>query len=406
MTTTPFVHRSARFLLLAALTLPAALSLGGCAACPNAQCKADAEASAKQNKPLPDAWVQKGTTVPNTGRRVRPDLVNVFGEFGGIDRGDSRVVGEAGFQQHTALDEGEDWGVSVDHTGRWMLFSSTRHSESSDLYMQRVDGTAVTQLTSDPTEDAFPVFSPDGKQIAFCSTRSGSWQVYVMDVDGRNAIQVTTGRAQCIRPSFAPDGKRVVYSSLGPRSNQWELWTANLETGEQRMIGYGLFPSWSPRRDLDRIAYQRNRQRGSRWFTLWTIDLIEGEGRRPTEVAVSPVAAIVTPCWSPDGKRLAFSTVVEPGMTGATTDGVSLREPVKQPLLPKRGRQDVWTVDADGGNRQRLTDGVGSNLMPFWSADGRVYFISDRDGHECVWSVRADGKARTFTADTKDRDTY
>src|SRR5438552_2160594 len=83
------------------------------------------------------------------------------------------------------------------------------------------------------------------------------------------------------------------------RRGQWEIWTAPLDGGEQKMIGYGLFPSWSPRKDVDRIAYQRPRQRGSRWFSLWTMDLVDGEGRRPTEVAVSPVAAIVTPSWSP-----------------------------------------------------------------------------------------------------------
>jgi TolB protein len=157
------------------------------------------------------------------------------------------------------------------------------------------------------------------------------------------------------------------------------------------MIGYGLFPRWSPRKDLDRIAYQRPRQRGSRWFSLWTLDLVDGEGRRPTEVAVSPLAAIVTPCWSPDGRRLAFATVVEPS-----------RQAGGSPV----GRQDVWTVDADGTNRQRLTDGSGSNLMPFWGADGRVYFVSDRDGHECVWSVKADGAPKTFTAETDEREAH
>jgi Tol biopolymer transport system component len=325
------------------------------------------------------------------GAAGEADVVNVFGEFGGRgeDRGRVRPVGQAGYQQHTWLDEGEDAGVTVDPTGHWMVYASTRHSEKSDLYLQRVDGTAVTQLTSDAADDAFPSFSADGGRIAFCSTRSGSWQVYVMDRDGRNVSQVTSGRTQCLHPSFSPDGKRLAYSSLGLRSGQWELWVADLETGAQKMIGYGLFPRWSPRKDLDRIAYQRPRQRGSRWFSLWTIDLVDGEGRRPTEVAVSPVAAIVTPCWSPDGKRLAFATVAEPS-----------HDVKGKPF----GRQDVWVVDADGANRQRLTDGSGSNLMPFWGSDGRVYFISDRDGHECVWSVRADGGPRTFTADTKDRD--
>ena len=336
-------------------------------------------------RPVSDLWndaEKPGAAKPETG------VVNVFGEFGGKGRnGPVRAIGETGFQQHTDPDEGEDSGVAVDPTGRWMVYTSTRHSEHADLYLQRVDGTSVTQLTNDSADDAFPTFSPDGKRIAFCSTRSGTWQIYVTDADGRNAVQVTSGRTQCIHPSFSADGKRLAYSSLGARSNQWEIWTANIETGEQRMVGFGLFPNWCPRRDVDRIAYQRARQRGSRWFSLWTIDLVDGEGRRPTEVAVSPVAAIVTPRWSPDGRRLTFATVVEPASDWGGKP---------------RGQQDIWTIDADGTNRQRLTDGSGSNLMPFWSGDGRVYFVSDRDGRECIWSVNAGSSLGTYTADTKE----
>jgi Tol biopolymer transport system component len=141
------------------------------------------------------------------------------------------------------------------------------------------------------------------------------------------------------------------------------------------MIGYGLFPTWSPNKSADRIAFQRARQRGSRWFSLWTLDLVDGEARRVTEVAVSSNAAIISPSWSPDAKRLAFSTVVDPAQ-------MNKGKP--------RGQQDVWVVEADGANRHRLTDGSGVNLSPCWAADGRVYFVSDRGGHENVWSVRAE----------------
>jgi Tol biopolymer transport system component len=142
---------------------------------------------------------------------------------------------------------------------------------------------------------------------------------------------------------------------------------------------------------VDRIAYQRPRQRGGRWFSLWTIDLIEGEGRRMTEVAASTNAAIVSPCWSPDGRRLAFATVLDPAR--AATSGRKGRPAGKGAAaqVESRTRQDIWTIDADGGNRQRLTDGNGTNLSPCWAADNRIYFISDRGGAECVWSVHTDG---------------
>jgi Tol biopolymer transport system component len=101
-------------------------------------------------------------------------------------------------------------------------------------------------------------------------------------------------------------------------------------------------------------------------------------------VAVSANAAIVSPCWSPDGNRLAFATIAQPSNSS-----------VSKPL----GQQDIWTVNCDGANRRRLTDGVGLNLAPCWAADNRVYFISDRAGPECVWSVHADADARPNFAD-------
>lgn len=319
--------------------------------------------------------------------------VNVFGEMDGVPRPPSKVTGDAGYQQHSFTDEGADSDVAVDPTGKWIVFASTRHSDHTDLYMQRVDGTAVTELTSDAADDAYPCFSPDGKQIAFASTRAGPWQIFVMDADGRNVIQVTSGTMQCVHPSFSPDGTRVVYSAIGSRSNQWELWTSDLRTNEKKMIGYGLFPRWSPDKTVDRIAYQKSRQRGGRWFSLWTLDLVEGEGRRMTEVVASTNAAIVSPSWSPEGRRIAFTTVMEPAR--AAPGG----RPVQQGSR-LRPQQDIWTINADGSNRQRLSDGNGTNLSPFWASDNRIYFISDRGGNECVWSVRADAAKGSAVAST------
>jgi TolB protein len=309
----------------------------------------------------------------DTAAQAPAPSINIFGEFDGQPRPSVKTVGEANVQQHTYTSEGYDSAVSVDPTGQFMVFASTRHSEKAKIYLQRVDGTAVTQLTGDDAEDAFPSISPNGKQVAFCSTRGGNWDIYLMDIDGQNVIQITNGPMQDMHPSFSPDGSRLVYCSIGGRSDQWELWTVNLNGGERRMIGYGLFPTWSPDKKVNRIAFQRARQRGSRWFSIWTLDLIDGEARRMTEVTVSGRAAVVSPSWSPDGKCLTFATIAEPSFGDKSGS-----------------QQDIWIVTADGTNRRRLTDGTGSNLTPFWAVDNRVYFISDRGGNECVWSARAE----------------
>ena len=261
-----------------------------------------------------------------------------------------------------------------------MVFTSTRDSDHPNIYLQHVDGMSVIQLTNDEADYAFPAFSPDGKQIAFCCTRNGNWDIYTMDIDGKNVVQVTNDPMQHIHPSFSPDGTRLVYCCLGGKSGQWELWTVDLTTSEKQMIGFGLFPSWSPTKSADRIAFQRARQRGSRWFSLWTLDLIEGEARRVTEVAVSSNAAIVCPTWSPDGRQIAFATIAEPNNSTG------------KKLL---GQQDVWTVNSDGAGRHRVTDGVGLNLSPCWAANNRIFFVSDRGGAECVWSAQADAVGET-----------
>lgn len=301
-----------------------------------------------------------------------PQTVNQFGEFDNKPAPTVDTSGAVNLQQQSTLSEGYDADITIDPTGRWMAFSSTRNSRKADIYLQRVNGQSVVQLTNDSGDDVAPTFSPDGKRIAFSSTRGGNWDIYVMDCDGRNVIQVTSGAAQDLYPSFSPDGTRLVYSSLSTQSDQWELWVADLDGGQKRMIGYGLFPVWSPSKSVDRIAYQRARQRGSRWFSVWTLDLVDGEARRVTEVASSGNAAVIHPAWSPDGHRMTFSTIVDPQKM---TNG--------RPT----GQQDVWIMDADGTNRRRLTDGRGANLMPWWGADNRVYFVSNRNGKECIWSV-------------------
>jgi TolB protein len=377
-------------LVVAIVAIGGALLATGCC-CRNCQ-NADAVDPAPAPSTAPtraagaghDPIVQFGQTATD-GTSPSAGDVNVFGEMKGVKVSQVRPSGEANFQQHTYVEQGYDADVTVDPTGKWLAFASTRDNEHTNLYLQRTDGAAVVQLTAGSADDANPAFSPDGRQIAFASTRAGNWQIFLMTVDGKSVTQITTGPMQAIHPTWSPDGNRLAFAALGSKSGQWELWTVNLQSNEKRMIGYGLFPNWSPSREGDRIAFQRPRQRGSRWFSLWTLDLIDGEATHVTEVVLSSNAAVVSPSWSPDGHRLAFATVVDPN---------------KQLPAHSRGRTDIWIVKADGTERQRITDGIGINLTPCWAADDRIFFVSDRGGAECVWSARAEAN-RVFTADAK-----
>jgi TolB protein len=186
-------------------------------------------------------------------------------------------------------------------------------------------------------------------------------------------VQVTRGPEDDVHPSWSPDGNQLVFCSLARGSGQWELWIADATAGATKsLIGYGLFPEWSPSGNV--ISFQRARQRGSRWFSIWTLELVNGEPRHPTEIASSTEYAMITPAWSPDGQKIAYCTVAT--TPPADTDRATPLEVA-----------DVWVVDVDGQSRVRLTDGHSANYGPVWSADGRVFFTSTRGGQENIWSL-------------------
>ncbi len=303
------------------------------------------------------------------------ERVHRFGEFAHrLAPNASPLDSQGNLRRVTFTTEGADFDIEVDPTGRWLAYASTRHRQTSDIYLQRVDGTAVTQLTTDPSNDVMPSFSPDGRRVAFASDRSGSWDIYLTDTAGGQAVKLTDDEAQNIHPSFSPDGRQMVYCSFGSRSGVWELVLIDLDAPtHRRIIGHGLFPNWSPAGDT--IVYQRARQRGSRWFSVWTVEIEDGEAVRPTEIVASSNAAVITPQWSPDGRSIVFCTVIDPA-----TDSTAA------------ARADIWVCNADGSGRARLTQGSYGNLQPTWAADGSIYFVSDRgvDGVENIWSVRPD----------------
>ncbi|HEX7010115.1 MAG TPA: DPP IV N-terminal domain-containing protein [Phycisphaeraceae bacterium] len=287
----------------------------------------------------------------------------------------SPLDGPENLRRITFAPEGADFDPALDPTGKLLAFASTRHRLTSDIYLKRVGGTTITQLTNDSANDVMPAFSPDGSRIAFASDRAGNWDIYLMDIRGGQPIQLTSDPSQDLHPSFSPDGRRLVYCSYGGASGQWEMVVINLdEPGSKRFIGHGLFPTWSPVED--KILFQRARQRGTRWFSIWTVELVNGEAMPPTEIAASSNAAVITPEWGPNGQQIVFCTVINPG-----TDE------------QERPRQaDVWVVNADGSGRACLTGGRFVNLQPTWAKDGTVYFVSNRSpqGQESIWAVRPD----------------
>ena len=325
--------------------------------------------------PQPQPYVSTDPQQPTHQNPSSP--IDIFGGMGTPSGPTSPLDSTGQLRRISLTEEGADFDVTIDKAGEQLLYSSTRHRKTSDIYRQRIDGSAITQLTDDENNDVMPALSPDGKTIAFASDRSGNWDLYLMDADGGPAVQLTNDRTHDIHPSFSPDGKHLVYSSLSDRTGQWQMVVIDVANPTtKRYIGHGLFPQWSPKGDT--ILYQRARERGTRWFSVWTIELDDrGEAGSPTEIVWSSEYACITPSWSPDGKAVVFCTVTNPE---ADTQG------------DRPAQSDVWIAKANGSGRTKMTRGKFANLQPVWSGDNAIYFVSNRatNGVENIWAMDPD----------------
>jgi TolB protein len=306
-------------------------------------------------------------------------------------------VGEPGVAEATTVNvskvtfaqEGGDFDPSISRDGSTLVFASTQHRNTSDIYVKQVNTKTVTQLTRDPAQDVMPAISPDGSMIAYCSDRSGNWDVFVMPVTGGKAFQITSDITPDVAPSWSPDGTQLVFSRLGETSGRWEMWTVRVAKPEvAQFIGYGLFPKWCPTAGTgedrgDQILFQLGRERGNRGFSLWTLSFKNGEASNPTQIVSDTSNALINPTWSPDGKWIVYAQVPMSQAANTTPDSSSL-----------------WMTSTQGEGTVRLTTGHGVSLSPTWSKNNQLFFVSNRDGVENVWSLRMQDAVRTANAIT------
>ena len=362
-----------------ALTSVATIALAGCTASVrlNSEPVSNARTSNARFMAAPNFSSQpKPVAIPgSTPVTTSPSaLVSLYGELqtdwqetaAGPWDGSSNVA------QVTFATEGACSDPDISRDGSRLVFASTQHSTTADIYFTPVPGRTLTQLTTDPADDIMPALHPSGRKIAFASNRAGNWDIYVMSTDGGQPMKVTDEPEHELHPSWSPDGRHLIFCKLGGRSGRWEMWVVDTDNpGVRRFLDYGLFPQWCPDVARSKILFQRARQRGSRFFSIWTVDYINGDAVHPTEIVSAGNAAMINPSWSPDGSRVIFVTVVQPD----EGDDESIAQ------------SDVWLVNIDGSGRTNLTNGRYANYQPVWGADGRVFFVSDRTGVDNIWSV-------------------
>jgi tricorn protease len=270
--------------------------------------------------------------------------------------------------------------------GKFVAFSYL-----GDIWVVESIGGTARPVTSHPAHDIAPVFSPDGRWIAFSSNRHGSYDVYVVSVHGGRPRRLTTDSAADLVCGWSPDGKNVLFAST--RSTDfppgYELYSVPVEGGRAKRItaAEGREGTYSP--SGDRIAYvrgpgtwYRKGYRGSSNDDIWVCNPDGTNHRRVTNFAGQDNS----PMWSADGKSLYYVSEVY------GTPANIVRIPVDPPAAGSPARPQQITFHKDDAVRKAKISGNGEYIVYECGADLYVVSTHDAQPRKLAIGVYADDK--------------
>ena len=225
--------------------------------------------------------------------------------------------------------------VSLSPDGKQALFvlnsiepegnSKWEYKYTNQLYLVAADGSSAPRALTFKEGASQPVWSPDGKKIAFTSIRSGDLEIYTMDIDGSNVKQVTFGLGYDGGCFFSHDSKKLVFRSSRPKTadeikeykdllsenlvapTNMEIYTCNVDGSDLKQITNLGKANWAPffHPSDKKIIFSSNHHAVKGYdFQLYMIN-IDGTGLKQITWE-SEFNAF--PMFSPDGKKLVFSS--------------------------------------------------------------------------------------------------
>jgi len=211
-----------------------------------------------------------------------------------------------------------------------------------DIWTVPADGGNAMRLTTQSSNEYYPVWSPDGSKIAFASDRYGANDIFVMPSEGGNATRLTFNSASEIPSAFTPDGKQVLFSAniqdpaesaLFPKASMTELYAVPVEGGKTVQV-------------LGTPAEMLSYETKGRFFLYQDQKGVEDEWRKHHTSSVT---------------------------------------------------RDVWLYDTETKKHVNLSNRRGEDRNPVLSADGKtVYMLSEVAGGSMnVWAMPLDIKTTT-----------
>ena len=275
----------------------------------------------------------------------------------------------------------DDYSPAISPDGKWLAFASNR-LQNAELYLMELTTRALRQLThTDELDEYMPAFSPDGKSIVFVTERtrggmmlppvqaSGSdpshAAIYLMDIDGRNQRPLIDIAGAQRAPVFSPDGQKIAFESKAPPqengstedNDTLEIYVIRTDGTNKRQLTHNALddghPTWAP--NGKQLAFT------TMVADVYQIFIADVETSRAVKQLTFAAASHYHPTFSPNGKQIFYVSNADNHYT-------------------------LWRMNADGTNKTQLTNHIGAHFEPSLSRDGKqLVFSSDRSDHMRIY---------------------
>ena len=228
---------------------------------------------------------------------------------------------------------------SVYSYGNKIAFISDRDG-NSEIYTMNIDGSDIKKLTESEEPLDQPSWSSDGEKIAFIKDLGTSTEIWLMNSDGTNQVRITKNPFRDERPIFSSDASKLLFMSN--KDGKYKIYVMNsdgtnvneVNTNRQDTSNHEIFPTWTS--DNLQIAYSENNLK-NREAQIFIYDFDKNTLKELTEKN----GRSENPCFSPDNSQIVFQS-------------------------ERNGNFDIYTMNSDGTNVQRLTDASAWDGWAVW----------------------------------------